>query len=269
MAEELVEVEDRYFHELTEIVAEQVGSDDLFLIYDISETVPEKKVKRISIEQLWIVLSNIYENSFNIIPPNYAGQGNPQLNTQHEYNLWLLQNRDSSSPGALSLSANKTNVTVAGGSNGSITATGSGGTAPYQYNINGTAFGASNVFNNLAAATYTLGVKDSAGTIIYIQVAISQPAVVQPPVTPTYDTELNTSTPEGAGASFTPGSGSERLLLNAIPGANASFINTEFVVGGVSSYFTAPGEYNGKPCAFIAANGTRYETTFTDGVRNL
>ena len=46
-------------------------------------------------------------------------------------------------------------------SNGSITATGTGGTAPYQYSINGTIFQSSNIFTSLAAGTYTVTIKDA------------------------------------------------------------------------------------------------------------
>ena len=48
-----------------------------------------------------------------------------------------------------------------GASNGSITATGSGGLKPYQFSINGTTFQASNIFTNLAANNYTVTIKDA------------------------------------------------------------------------------------------------------------
>ncbi len=52
-------------------------------------------------------------------------------------------------------------LTAACNSNsGTITATGTGGTAPLEYSLNGTVFQASNVFTGLAAGTYTLYVKD-------------------------------------------------------------------------------------------------------------
>ena len=46
---------------------------------------------------------------------------------------------------------------------GSITATATGGAAPYTYNLNGGAFQSSNLFNNLLAATYTVIAKDANG----------------------------------------------------------------------------------------------------------
>ena len=47
--------------------------------------------------------------------------------------------------------------------NGSIIASGAGGTPPYEYSINGTIFQASNTFLNLAAGSYTLYIKDTEG----------------------------------------------------------------------------------------------------------
>ncbi len=44
---------------------------------------------------------------------------------------------------------------------GSATITASGGTPPYQYNINGGPFGPNNIFPNLVAGTYTITVRDS------------------------------------------------------------------------------------------------------------
>ncbi|HNP46041.1 MAG TPA: gliding motility-associated C-terminal domain-containing protein, partial [Panacibacter sp.] len=50
-------------------------------------------------------------------------------------------------------------------SNGSITATATGGTAPFTYSIDGISFVNSNVFNGLAAGSYTVSVKDVNGCI--------------------------------------------------------------------------------------------------------
>jgi gliding motility-associated-like protein len=52
-------------------------------------------------------------------------------------------------------------VATCGNNNGTITATGSGGTAPYQFSINGINFQANNVFNNLASGNYTVTIKDA------------------------------------------------------------------------------------------------------------
>jgi hypothetical protein len=65
--------------------------------------------------------------------------------------------------------------TVAGscGNNGSITAIATGGIAPLQCNINGNVFQAATVFNNLAAGTYIIGVKDANNCAISITVIVS------------------------------------------------------------------------------------------------
>ena len=58
-------------------------------------------------------------------------------------------------------------------SNGSIIASGAGGTAPYEYSINGTIFQSSNTFTNLAVGTYNLYIKDVSGCYSITSVTIS------------------------------------------------------------------------------------------------
>jgi gliding motility-associated-like protein len=66
-----------------------------------------------------------------------------------------------SQPNVLTATAVKTNVSCFGGSNGTITATAGGGTAPYTYSVNGGTYQSSNVFTGLAAGNYTVTVKDA------------------------------------------------------------------------------------------------------------
>jgi hypothetical protein len=54
-----------------------------------------------------------------------------------------------------------TNPTAPGATNGSIAATGSGGTAPYTYSINSGPFQSSGTFNNLAAGNYSITARDN------------------------------------------------------------------------------------------------------------
>lgn len=58
-------------------------------------------------------------------------------------------------------------------SNGIITASGNGGTAPLQYSINGFSFQSSNIFNNLAPGNYTLYVKDVNNCYSFIDVSVN------------------------------------------------------------------------------------------------
>jgi gliding motility-associated-like protein len=70
------------------------------------------------------------------------------------------------------------NATCSGSTNGSVTVTGSGGTAPYQYSLNGGAFQASGAFNGLAAAGYTITVRDANLCTTTVSVTISEPALL-------------------------------------------------------------------------------------------
>jgi len=63
-----------------------------------------------------------------------------------------------------SISLVKTDASC-GNNNGSITATGGGGTAPYQYSTNGTTFQSSNIFSGLSAGTYVITIRDTTGCI--------------------------------------------------------------------------------------------------------
>jgi large repetitive protein len=72
-----------------------------------------------------------------------------------------------------------------GTATGSITATGIGGTPPYQYKLNAGAYSAANTFNGLTASTYTVFVKDSIGCIhdTIITLAASPPIIINTVVT--------------------------------------------------------------------------------------
>jgi gliding motility-associated-like protein len=67
------------------------------------------------------------------------------------------------------------NVTCFGSTNGSVTVSGSGGTGPYLYSINGGSFQASGTFNNLAAAVYTLRVQDANLCVSNVSATVTEP----------------------------------------------------------------------------------------------
>ncbi len=63
----------------------------------------------------------------------------------------------------ITVGGTSTNPTTSGGSNGSISATASGGTAPYTFSLNSGAFQSSGNFTGLAAGSYTVTAKSAAG----------------------------------------------------------------------------------------------------------
>ncbi len=72
--------------------------------------------------------------------------------------------------------SSQTNLLCFGSGTGSVTVDGSGGTAPYTYNIDGGIFGASGTFNDLIAGAHTVQVKDANGCTADVPVTIIQPA---------------------------------------------------------------------------------------------
>lgn len=69
-------------------------------------------------------------------------------------------------PSALSLRiATQSDASCSDKSDGSISLTGSGGTAPYQFSLNGGGYGSSADFANLSAGTYTVSVRDVNGCV--------------------------------------------------------------------------------------------------------
>jgi hypothetical protein len=63
----------------------------------------------------------------------------------------------------ISVSATLTNPTAPGATNGSISASATGGAGSYTFNINGGTFQASGIFSNLGAGNYTISAKDANG----------------------------------------------------------------------------------------------------------
>ena len=86
-----------------------------------------------------------------------------------------------SEPTAIAASLTSGAITSSGGST-SITASASGGTSPYSFNINNGSYQTSNVFSNVLAGTYTVNTKDSKGCIVGNSITI---AAYQEPVVTT------------------------------------------------------------------------------------
>ncbi|ORL46215.1 hyalin domain-containing protein [Zunongwangia atlantica 22II14-10F7] len=103
--------------------------------------------------------------------------GNYTLTVIDQNNCSISSNIEISQPEQLEMTAaTSDNVSCFGGNDGIISAgTISGGTAPYQYSINGTDFFANSTFEDLAAGNYTLTVIDQNNCSISTNIEITQP----------------------------------------------------------------------------------------------
>ncbi|MBK7181762.1 MAG: gliding motility-associated C-terminal domain-containing protein [Bacteroidetes bacterium] len=77
----------------------------------------------------------------------------------------------------------QTNVSCNGGSNGTVTVTATGSTAPYSYSINGGALQSSGTFATLTQGTYTVTAQDANGCTVTVPVTITQPLVLTGAIT--------------------------------------------------------------------------------------
>lgn len=155
-------------------------------------------------------------------------------------NSTVSQTVNVTSPPPLTLTASPV-VAACGGNNGSITLSGSGGTAAYTYNMNGGAYSGTTVYNNLAAGVYTMGVKDSKNCTTSITVTITTstgptvtvnsattcagtPAVLTASGAASYTwspaTGLSSTT--GASVSANPASSTTYTIIGATGGCTAS-----------------------------------------------
>lgn len=105
--------------------------------------------------------------------------------TAGNYNVQFKDNNNCSGsqsfviaePSALTISPALQSVLCSGQSNGRIVVAATGGTAPYQYSLNGTNYQTNNSFN-VPAGTYTVYARDTNGCIKTQSVTINEPAVL-------------------------------------------------------------------------------------------
>lgn len=83
-----------------------------------------------------------------------------------------------SEPTQLGGSFTSTDALCKGSATGSVTVTGTGGTAPYQYSINGVLFLSSGLFVNLTAGSYTVKVRDNNQCTFDVNFTINEPTQV-------------------------------------------------------------------------------------------
>ncbi|MBI2968117.1 MAG: SBBP repeat-containing protein [Bacteroidetes bacterium] len=81
-----------------------------------------------------------------------------------------------SQPPAITINTNQANISCQGGTNGNITVNAGGGITPYQYSNNGgISYQPASTFSNLAAASYTMVVKDSNNCTFSTAVNLTEP----------------------------------------------------------------------------------------------
>ncbi len=74
--------------------------------------------------------------------------------------------------------ASQTNISCNGAANGVVTVSGTGGTPPYQYSLNGGTYQSSGTFGGLAPATVTVSVRDANLCSTNVPVTITEPGVL-------------------------------------------------------------------------------------------
>jgi len=70
----------------------------------------------------------------------------------------------------------QTNVSCFGGTNGSVTIAGSGGVAPYEYQLGAGSFQTSGTFGTIGAGTYNITIRDANLCTFILQVTITEPS---------------------------------------------------------------------------------------------
>ncbi|MEM7035589.1 MAG: PKD domain-containing protein, partial [Bacteroidota bacterium] len=107
---------------------------------------------------------------------NGLAPGNYTAFVQDANNCISTVNFTISEPAPLTLNVSGTSdVTCFGGMDGSVSLSAGGGTAPYQYSLQGGTLQNSPIFQNLSAGTYTFVVQDANSCTMTLQVTVTEP----------------------------------------------------------------------------------------------
>ena len=123
---------------------------------------------------------------------NNISAGNYSVTITDSHGCTIVINTAVTQP-AVALNGNiisHSDVSVYGGNDGSVTASGSGGTSPYEYRLDGGIYQASGTFSSLTAGTYTITVRDAAMCTYDFTATITQPWI---PLTANIITQINVS----------------------------------------------------------------------------
>jgi gliding motility-associated-like protein len=133
---------------------------------------------------------------------NNLAAGNYSITVTDSHGCTVVINASVSQPSSALTGSitSKSDVTVYGGNDGSLTASGSGGTTPYQYSLNSGVFQTSGTFSSISAGTYILTVRDAGMCTFDISVTITQPWI---PLTANIVNQTNVSCQGGDNGSVT------------------------------------------------------------------
>jgi gliding motility-associated-like protein len=154
----------------------------------------------------------------------------------------------------LTLTVSTTNPTSCGVDDATLTATVSGGTAPYTYSLDGINFsGGSGVFTGLAAGSYTIFVQDAVGCVTNQSVTIATPGgITALTLNPTSETGCGKIDGTITVTGITGAVGPYEYYINGV--ANPAGINTNAFAG------LAPATYT---IRVVAANGCEFVSSTT------
>lgn len=145
------------------------------------------------------------------------------------------QNATVTQPLALLATGNASLVTCSGGNDGTVTITGTNGTAPYTYSFNGGAYGVSNNFTSLSANSYAISVKDSKGCIGNSNVTVTSNPVITGPIM--ISTPINCNGGNNGVLNLTPGGGVGPYTFNWSNGSTAEDL-TNVIAGSYTVTIT-------------------------------
>ncbi|RPJ58998.1 MAG: hypothetical protein EHM12_07340, partial [Dehalococcoidia bacterium] len=127
--------------------------------------------------------------------------------------------------------AAQTNVLCYGNSTGSVTVSGAGGTAPYEYSLNAGAYQASGTFGTLTAGIYTVTVRDATLSCTFdVPVTITEPAAALSATTTKADVACFGGSSGSATAVPAGGTGPYTYSWNTIP-VQTTITATGLVIG--------------------------------------
>ena len=135
-----------------------------------------------------------------------------------------------SQPTALTASSISADAKCFGDANGIITVNANGGSAPYQYSLDGINYQTLNIFSGLAAGNYTIRVKDNYGCNTTLSATVNQPQPL-----------LLSATTQNASC----GGGNDGKITASASGGNNNYVYSQNGINFQSSniFNVAPGTY--------------------------